>query len=94
MSDGNFGYIAVRRTPRSKLNDSFGADSGPSRRDSGTPALRPFETIKAAVRYVRNTSGPAVKERQAHTALDAGEPDIPVKNPGSVRGPELVEFAH
>jgi hypothetical protein len=32
---------AVNAISRSKLNDSFGTDSGPSRCDSGAPAIRP-----------------------------------------------------
>jgi hypothetical protein len=39
-------------------NARFGRDTGPSRGDPCTPALRPIEASKAVVCYVRSTSKP------------------------------------
>ena len=44
-----------------KWNDGFRPDSGPLRGNPGRRAFRPTEASKAAVRYVRNTSTPAVR---------------------------------
>jgi hypothetical protein len=43
------------------LNDSFGVDTGLTRRDSCRSAVRPIEASKARVRYVRFTSRPCEK---------------------------------
>jgi len=39
----------VKQISRSQWNGGFRADSGPSRGDPGTRAIRPIETSKAAV---------------------------------------------
>jgi hypothetical protein len=39
---------------RSRWNDSFRRDSGPSRGHTCMQAFRPIEASKAAIRYVRN----------------------------------------
>jgi hypothetical protein len=64
-------YAGDCRGAGSKLNDSFGLDSGASRPDSGTPASRPFEASKAVARYVRNTSKPIVHCPQFDARLAA-----------------------
>jgi hypothetical protein len=46
----------------SQWSDGFGPDSGPSRGDSFRRAFRPIGESEAAVRYVRRTSTPAVRE--------------------------------
>jgi hypothetical protein len=52
---------AVKAISRSPWNDSYRADSGPSRGDPWRQASRPTEASKAAARYVRNTSSKPVK---------------------------------
>jgi hypothetical protein len=51
---------AVKSIRRAEWNGGFRPDSGVSTRDPRRPALRPNEAFKAAVCYVRSTSGPAV----------------------------------
>ena len=59
FGNGNIRFREV--TSRSQRDDGFRADSGPSRGDGGTRAIRPIQASKAAVCYVRNTSAPAVR---------------------------------
>ena len=47
---------AVSAVSRSRWNDGYGRDTGPSRGDPCRHTFRPIEASKAVVCYVRNTS--------------------------------------
>jgi hypothetical protein len=66
----------VKYISRSQLNGSFGAHSGPSQGDLSRRAFRPTEASKAAARYVRFTSGRAVRCAQLADCV-ANATDIP-----------------
>ena len=51
----------VKQISRSQWNGGFRADSGPSRGDPGTRAIRPIEASRVAVCYVRFTSIRAIR---------------------------------
>jgi hypothetical protein len=51
----------VKRAPRPQSNGGEGTNSGPSRGNPCTRAIRPIEASKATFRYVRSTSEPAVR---------------------------------
>jgi hypothetical protein len=73
-----------RFSRRWQSNGGFGPDSGPYQGTRFRAAFRPTEASKAAVRYVRNTSTPAISFAQI-----ADNSGLPGERAKSTRGGNL-----